>query len=192
MPTTALLWQPSQPPSPPAGPPTSPPAAPGDPTASAPGDPGANAPASTGFRLDGTNIKARWENGVLTITREDGTEQVVAVNPADMIPPQVPVIIGTAFTGIIGLILAFPIGRAIARWIDRRGVVAPTDPQLANRLAAIEQAVDTVAIEMERLSEANRFTTRLLSERVSAPDFAAGARAGEHVAERASAAPPRP
>lgn len=192
MSNTALLWQPPPPPPSPDVPPPGTAPLPGAPVTDAPGDPVANDPASTGFRIDGTDFTARWDNGVLTITRQDGTEQVVAVNPADMIPPQVPVIIGTTFAGIIGLILAFPIGRAIARWIDRRGHVAPVDPQLANRLAAIEQAVDTVAIEMERLSEANRFTTRLLSERVSAPDFSAGARAGEPVVERARPAPPRP
>ncbi|MBC7789393.1 MAG: hypothetical protein H7Z74_05585 [Anaerolineae bacterium] len=33
------------------------------------------------------------------------------------------------------------------------------------RLARIEQAVDAIAIEVERISEGQRFTTKLLSER---------------------------
>jgi hypothetical protein len=33
------------------------------------------------------------------------------------------------------------------------------------RLERIEQAVDSIAIEIERISEGQRFTTRLLSER---------------------------
>ena len=33
------------------------------------------------------------------------------------------------------------------------------------RLARIEQAVDAIALEVERISEGQRFTTKLLSER---------------------------
>ena len=34
-----------------------------------------------------------------------------------------------------------------------------------DRLARIEQAVDAIAVEVERISEGQRFTTKLLSER---------------------------
>jgi hypothetical protein len=43
-----------------------------------------------------------------------------------------------------------------------------SDPLVEQRLARIEQAVDAVAVEVERISEGQRFTTRLLSERASA------------------------
>lgn len=36
------------------------------------------------------------------------------------------------------------------------------------RLERIEQAVDAIALEMERVSEGQRFTTRLLAERAAA------------------------
>ena len=36
------------------------------------------------------------------------------------------------------------------------------------RLERIEQAVDSIAIEVERISENQRFTTKLLSERTTA------------------------
>lgn len=36
------------------------------------------------------------------------------------------------------------------------------------RIAHIEQAVDAIAVEIERISEGQRFTTRLLSERPAA------------------------
>jgi hypothetical protein len=42
------------------------------------------------------------------------------------------------------------------------------DPQLAARMERIEQALDSIAIEVERISENQRFTTRLLSEREGA------------------------
>ena len=37
---------------------------------------------------------------------------------------------------------------------------------LEKRLSRIEQSIDAVAIEIERISEGQRFTTKLLSERV--------------------------
>ncbi|HET7632661.1 MAG TPA: hypothetical protein VFK16_10115 [Gemmatimonadaceae bacterium] len=37
------------------------------------------------------------------------------------------------------------------------------------RIARIEQAVDSIAVEIERISEGQRFTTRLLSERAAVP-----------------------
>lgn len=40
-----------------------------------------------------------------------------------------------------------------------------SDPQLLARLARVEQIVETTAIEIERISEGQRFTTRLLSEK---------------------------
>jgi hypothetical protein len=38
------------------------------------------------------------------------------------------------------------------------------DPELLARVARIEQIVETTAIEIERISEGQRFTTKLLSE----------------------------
>ena len=44
--------------------------------------------------------------------------------------------------------------------------VRPSDlAAIENRLARIEQAVDAIAVEAERISEGQRFTTKLLSER---------------------------
>jgi hypothetical protein len=40
----------------------------------------------------------------------------------------------------------------------------PADVQ--DRMSRIEQAVDAIAIEVERMSEGQRFTTRLLAERL--------------------------
>jgi hypothetical protein len=42
---------------------------------------------------------------------------------------------------------------------------AGSDPELAARLARVEQIVEATAVEIERISEGQRFTTRLLSEK---------------------------
>ena len=54
-------------------------------------------------------------------------------------------------------------------WIkSRRARSAPPSAELqeiAERLAQIEQAIDSIAVETERISEGQRFTTKLLSEK---------------------------
>jgi hypothetical protein len=39
------------------------------------------------------------------------------------------------------------------------------DPQIETRLARMETALDSIAIELERISEGQRFTTKLMSEK---------------------------
>ncbi len=57
-----------------------------------------------------------------------------------------------------------PIAKAWARRFERRHEVQQ-QAQIEQRLAAIEQAIETVAVEVERISEGQRFTTKLLAER---------------------------
>ncbi len=45
-----------------------------------------------------------------------------------------------------------------------RGVPGPSSGALEERLNRIEHAVDAIAIEVERISEGQRFTTKLLAE----------------------------
>ena len=45
-------------------------------------------------------------------------------------------------------------------------------PAVDARLERIEHAMDAIAIEVERISEAQRFTTKLLAERTSEPEQA--------------------
>ena len=90
------------------------------------------------------------------------------------IPPEVPQILGIMGFTLVCCIVGFPIARAFGRWIDRRGTTSPAPPrEVMQRLEAIEQAVESVAVEVERISEGQRFTTRVLSERTheAAPDF---------------------
>jgi hypothetical protein len=73
---------------------------------------------------------------------------------------------------------------AWSRWLARPQQSAlAAEPEsayrLEQRLAGIEQVVQAIAIEVERLGEGQRFTTRLLAERV-AEDAAPPRRAPEH------------
>lgn len=46
-----------------------------------------------------------------------------------------------------------------------KGGKSPDLARIEERLAHIEQAIDSVAVETERISEGQRFTTKLLSDR---------------------------
>jgi hypothetical protein len=73
---------------------------------------------------------------------------------------------------VIAVFIGWPIARAVARYLDRRGRAVRADnaleAQLAQRFDAMERNIDTVAVEMERLSEAQRFTSKLLEQRPAA------------------------
>jgi len=56
--------------------------------------------------------------------------------------------------------------RLIVRWLDRkRSLPTANDHALEERLARIEQIVEATAIEVERVAEGQRFTTKILAER---------------------------
>jgi hypothetical protein len=48
---------------------------------------------------------------------------------------------------------------------QRDAMSATRDPELVARMSRVEQIVEATAIEIERISEGQRFTTRLLSEK---------------------------
>ncbi len=69
------------------------------------------------------------------------------------------------FGTIIVVTLGFPLVRAYARRQEQR---ADTDlPAVEERLSRIEHAIEAMSIEVERISEGQRFVTRLLAERES-------------------------
>jgi hypothetical protein len=48
---------------------------------------------------------------------------------------------------------------------QRETLTSSRDPELTARLTRVEQIVEATAIEIERISEGQRFTTKLLSEK---------------------------
>jgi len=63
----------------------------------------------------------------------------------------------------------FPLARAYAKKIERGGDTARVPSDVSARLERMEQAIDSIAVEVERISEGQRFTTKLLAERSGAP-----------------------
>lgn len=68
------------------------------------------------------------------------------------------------------LAIGVPLVRGLIRRWELEGAGLGRLPQeLGDRLTRLEQAVDAVAVEVERIAEGQRFTTKLLSERHGEP-----------------------
>jgi hypothetical protein len=78
---------------------------------------------------------------------------------------------------IVVTVLGFPLVRLLARRLERRDPdTAPALQKIEERLTRLEAGVDSIAIEVERISEGQRFTAKLLAERASEGSRPAGAR----------------
>lgn len=71
------------------------------------------------------------------------------------------------FTTVMVITLGLPIVRAWVRRKEREPVLPAADPAVVERLARIEHAVEAMAVEVERISEGQRFVTKLLAERAA-------------------------
>jgi hypothetical protein len=74
----------------------------------------------------------------------------------------------TAVTAILSVFVLGPLAIVYARNLWKRGSSSKVETLLerenSDRLARLESAVDAIAIEMERVSEGQRFVTKLLAE----------------------------
>ena len=141
-------------------------------------------------------VRAAQEQAV--VAREQARHAQQAVQQGQTAPPapppgvpDVPVIAGTTvppftvdpfivngrlehiaigfFVMVASLFFIVPIARALARRIASKPMVAPLDQGLADQLKRIENSVDSMAIEIERISEAQRYMVRLQSDRGGSP-----------------------
>jgi hypothetical protein len=82
------------------------------------------------------------------------------------IPPEVIPLVGMSLGIIMTMVILFPIARAIGKWIERRTdrslmKVADVAPQIRQ----LQESLDVMAVELERISEAQRFQAKLMAER---------------------------
>lgn len=143
-------------------------------------------------------IQPRSDGGKsILIRKSDGTEQRIELSeagdvitstvqpsvqgtPATLVPPAAPPAprrkaLPDGLVDMMGIImgavtlttLGTPLVKAWARRFEQRHEVQQ-NARIEQRLAAIEQAIETVAVEVERISEGQRFTSKLLAERAPA------------------------
>lgn len=83
------------------------------------------------------------------------------------------------------IFVLFPLAVGVAKAMFKRSARPAPPPavftETAQRLERLESSVDAIAIEVERISEGQRFVTKLLSEGQPAPMLSAGQRAPEPV-----------
>jgi hypothetical protein len=77
--------------------------------------------------------------------------------------PEIVVPLGAFATAVV-LAIGVPLVRAYSRRMDAQARNPQMPAEVTSRLERIEQAIEAVAIEVERISEGQRFTTKLLSE----------------------------
>ena len=88
-------------------------------------------------------------------------------------PPQVAEISIAFFVMCAVIIIGWPLARAFARRMDHRNDAGTVTIGVSAQLQRIEQAVDAMSIEVERISESQRFMAKLqqagTAERLTAP-----------------------
>jgi len=80
-----------------------------------------------------------------------------------MFPPEI--VIVPAVFGIPAVVI---FARMWFRHVEKMATLkGASNPMLEARLSRIEEAVDAIAVEVERMGEGQRFVTKLLTERAS-------------------------
>jgi hypothetical protein len=78
-------------------------------------------------------------------------------------------IVGIIITGIIGGTIAISmVALSVSKMVAsrrRRDLPESTIARIEQRLDRMEQAIDAIATEVERVADGQQFTTRLLAER---------------------------
>lgn len=116
---------------------------------------------------------AQEQAGVTAVTAPaapgSATTQVPPWRPPDDIPPRAAETAIALFLTFAVIIIGYPIARAIGRRIDREGAAPRVPADVASQLTQLNQAVEAIAVEVERISEGQRFTSKLLSEQHKLP-----------------------
>ena len=129
-------------------------------------------------QLDGRLVRIQIELDDIArrLTGQLVASEATPLAPPPLQPPIDPPYELVAAVAIVFIILAIgPISLALARLIWKRTTTsrnASASLETSPRLERLEQSVDAIAVEVERISEGQRYVTRLLSE---SPNFAGDA-----------------
>jgi len=130
-----------------------------------------------------TSVLQDVRAGVRDAIREGAQSEAVVVQEPpyrrdEDIPKEVIPILGVIFGSIVIMVLGYPIVRLFTRMAEKahdKSLLRASD--VSQQLKTLQDSVDTMAIEIERISESQRFQDRLLSERepVRLPESRGGA-----------------
>jgi hypothetical protein len=119
-------------------------------------------------RMDVAGTKAQIATRLgIPVERVGPSGRPVLQTTPDFFPrrgPDPDMVVGVSFA--LAITVAFPLAIAYARRIWRgKPVAAAQADTMAPRLDRLEQAVEAIAIEIERVAEGQRFVTKVLAER---------------------------
>jgi hypothetical protein len=119
-------------------------------------------------RMDVAGTKAQIASRLgVPVERVGPTGLPILQTTPDFFPrrgPDPDMVVGVSFA--LAVAVGFPLAIAYARRIWRGKPVATTQADtMAPRLDRLEQAVEAIAIEIERVAEGQRFVTKVLAER---------------------------
>ena len=113
-----------------------------------------------------SNMETQIATADLAVAKAAGIPGAVVEPPRsqggqEQLPPE-PFVLG----GLFIVVALLPISLAFARRIWRRGkdAVVAFPQELADRLNRLDQSVDSIAVEVERIGEGQRFVTRVLAD----------------------------
>ena len=75
------------------------------------------------------------------------------------------------FVAVVAIAIGVPLVRAFARRLGPAPVAPPLPREVSDQLRRIEQTVESMAIEIERISESQRFLTKLNAGKIEAPSL---------------------
>jgi hypothetical protein len=87
--------------------------------------------------------------------------QVHPGGAADMIPPQAVDISIAFFVMCAVMVIGWPLARAFGKRLERGTQAGSITPAIGEQLQRIEQAVEAMSIEVERISESQRYLAKL-------------------------------
>jgi len=159
--------------------------------------------------VERTGLEARLKDTDARITALDAeiaaadqrVATAAAVPGATVEPPRVTVVRNGppeeawVLGGMFIIFVMMPVAIAYARRMWRRGPVSTATempPELTDRLSRLEQAVDAVAVELERVGEGQRYVTRVFTEQQGQRALGGGAAEPLDVRQREAVQQGRP
>lgn len=70
---------------------------------------------------------------------------------------------------VVAIVVGRPLVSAWAKKLENESKRPAVAPDVVARLERMEQNIDAIAVEVERISEGQRFTTKLLAESTNTP-----------------------
>lgn len=110
----------------------------------------------------GEPIKIDIQDGNIVVTQGD---RHTPIPWRDAVPRGAVQMTYAICTAIVAIAFVGPLLRFFLRRHERRAVTAKLSSEVQARLDAMERNIDTVAVELERVSEGQRFTAKLLEQR---------------------------